>query len=425
MPDACKGLGQSGLKGSGWWMAALLERLKLRKDLSLAVVTVAGFKDAHFTADGVEYFVIGRTLRSAILGRLRYARAARPFASQIDRYASIVEQWKPDVIHVHGTECDYGLIKAWGMTKVPVIVSIQGLMTPCYRKTFGDLLPNELKRSFTARLPGFGSESLYRWNLYRRQAPIEEQILRSADLIVGRTEWDYAWAWAIQPTLKYHHVDELMRPEFSEAQAWSIQDCNRHQILCTTANTAMKGLHVLLEAVWRLRSRYPDIVLNVAASGFGAGFSNDYARFVGDLIERWHLSGVVRFLGWIDAPELVRSLRGAHCYVTPSFNENGCNGLQEAMLVGTPVIATACGGMLTTIDPGRTGLTFPPGDAALLALQIHRLFQNDDLAKSIGIQARTVARERHEPERVEAQLMSAYREAVSGAPNPEFAHAHI
>jgi glycosyltransferase involved in cell wall biosynthesis len=187
----------------------------------------------------------------------------------------------------------------------------------------------------------------------------------------------------------------------------------------------LKGLHILLEAIWRLRSTYPNIRLNVAASGFVPRPANEYARFVLQLIKRWDLQDVVHFVGWLDSRELVDQLRAAHCYVTPSFNENGCNALQEAMLVGTPAVATACGGMTTTIDAGRTGLTFPPGDPALLALQIHRLFQDDALAARIGTQARAAARERHEPERVEAQLMSAYGEAVSGTPNPEFAHAHI
>lgn len=411
LPDAATQLGCSSA-GSGWWMAALLEKLTQRDDLRLAVITVAGFKDAQFTVNGVEYFVIRRTLRSALLNRLQRPGAELSSPSRIQRYLSIVKTWNPDLIHVHGSERDYGMLKAWGLTGIPIIVSIQGLMTPGYRKAFGDLQPDELRRSLTTRLIGLDSEALYRSKRYRRHAPIEEQILRSADLILGRTEYDYAWAWAIQHDLRYSHVDELMRPEFLTSEPWSIQNCLRHQILCTTASNSAKGLHVLLEAVWRLRERYPDIVLNVAADGFAPRFSSEYARFVRKLIERWDLLNVVRFLGWIDAPELVRRLHAAHCYVTPSFNENGCNALQEAMLVGTPAIATACGGMLTTIEAGHTGLVFPAGDTALLAMQVHRLFQDDQLAQQIGSKARDVARKRHDPQHVEDQLLHAYAEVT-------------
>jgi len=424
MPDACDGLGKTGLKGTGWWMSALLERLKLRKDMSLAVVTVGGFKDAHFRVDGVEYFVIRQTLRSAVLGRLRHPRAAQSSASQIERYASIVRQWNADVVHVQGTERDYGLIKAWGLTEKPVVVSIQGLMGACNRQAFGNLLPQELAGSWKRRLTGFNSDSLYRWKLYRQQTPIEEQILRSADLVCGRTEWDYAWAWALHPAVKYRHVDEAMRPEFLRAEPWSIEKCRRHEVICTAGDNALKGLHILLEAIWRLRRTYPDIRLKVAANGFVPRPTNDYAEFVGKLIKRWKLQDIVCFLGWVDAQALADQLRGAHCYVTPSFIENSSNALQEAMLLGLPVVATACGGTPTIVDAGRTGLTFPAGDAAVLALQIHRLFQDDALPARLGAQARTVARERQDPERIEAQLISAYHEAMSASLSPEVTHAH-
>jgi glycosyltransferase involved in cell wall biosynthesis len=424
MPDACSGLGRVSLKGSGWWMSALLDRLKLNKDLSLAVVTVDGFKDARFTIDGVDYFVIRRTLLSAILGRLRCPRVGSPPFSEIHRYASIVEQWNPDIVHVHGTECDYGLIKAWGFTEKPVLVSIQGLMGPYMRQVFGNLLPQELRGSLKHRLTGLYSDSLYRWKVYRQHTPIEEQILQSADLILGRTEWDYAWAWTLGPLAKYRHVDELMRPEFLRAEPWSLDGCRRYGIVCTTGNIALKGLHILLEAIWRLRRSYPHINLRIAAVGFVPDSTTDYTRFISDLIKRWDLQDVVNLRGWLDASELVDELRGAHCYVTPSFIENSSNALQEAMLLGMPVIATAAGGTPSILEAGFTGMTFPSGDVALLALQIHRLFQDDALAVQLGRAARRVARERQAPGRVEGQLMSAYREAKSGAQSREATHAH-
>jgi glycosyltransferase involved in cell wall biosynthesis len=423
MPDACKALGQTGARGSGWWMSALLERLKLRSDLSLAVVTVTGFKDAHLTVDGVDYFVIRQSLRGAVLGRLRHPWAGRPSAAQIGHYAEIVKQWNPDVVHVHGTERDYGLVKAFGLIDTPVVVSIQGLLGPYSREAFGDLLPRELTGSLKRRLTGFNSDSLYRWKVFRQHAPIEEQILLSADIVLGRTEWDFAWAWAINPGVKYRHVDELMRPEFWQAEPWSVETCHRHQVVCTTGSVALKGLHVLLEAIWRLRRTYPDISLKVAASGFVPQPTNDYADFVTGLVKRWGLRDIVHFLGWLDAHELVGQLRAAHCYVTPSFIENSSNALQEAMLLGVPVVATASGGTPTIVEDGHTGFTFPPGDGAFLALQIHKLFQNDGLAARLGNQAVAVAHDRHDPGRVEKQLMSAYGDAMATVTDHEITHA--
>lgn len=424
MPDANKHLGRPPIAGSGWWMAALLDRLKRREDLQLSVVSVAGLKDQHFELDGVEYFILRQPLRPALLGRLRCSAATSPSAARIEQYASIVRTWAPDIIHVHGTEGDYGLVKAWGLTDKPVVVSIQGLVSALQRKSFGDLLPNEVRGSWSQRLTGMNSETLFAWKHFRQRAPIEEQIIRSADQILGRTDWDYAWAWAIRPDVEYRHVDEMMRPEFLASDAWSLRNCRRHQIFCTTGSNALKGLHVLLDAVSRLRCTYPDIAVAVASNGFGTKSSNGYVTFIHDMLRSKKLHTAVTFLGWKDAAGLIKQIKQAHCYVTPSFIENSCNALQEAMLVGAPVVASASGGIPTTVEAGRTGLTFPPGDAAVLALQLHRIFQDDDLTVRLAAEARTVAQTRHDPERIEKQLMAAYSEAMTGVLRSEVKHVH-
>ena len=86
---------------------------------------------------------------------------------------------------------------------------------------------------------------------------------------------DYAWTWALAPGVGYRHVDELMREEFARAEPWSVGECRRHEIICTTANVALKGLHVLVEAIAVLRQVYPDVTLKVAASGFVPGSTNE------------------------------------------------------------------------------------------------------------------------------------------------------
>lgn len=415
MPDAAKHTGQPAQRGSGWWMSTLLERLKLRGDLELAVVTAGREsmgRGSEFTFDRVTYFITRTPTLRLFAARLGCTAAWRPSRRQLNEFASIVNAWNPDVVHIHGTEMDYGLIKAWGLISKPVAVSIQGLMTPYARNAFGSLLPVEIHGAMRSLLwPPTSTAKEWRW--LRARSPLEEEILRSADMVFGRTEWDRAWAWAYNPHFRYRHVDELMRREFYDATPWSMSACQRHRIVCTSANQALKGLHVLVEAVRRLRQVYLDVQLHIAGSGFVPQPKGAYARFMKRQINAWKLEGTVRFLGHLDAGGIAEQLRQANCYVTPSFIENGCNALQEAMLVGTPCVATLSGGMLTSIDPGRTGLAFPAGDTALLAWQIAKIFNDNDLSSHLGAQARLVARERHDPARVEEQLMSAYMEIAA------------
>lgn len=413
MPDASRYAGRPASRGSGWWISELLNRLKQRDDVQMAVVTTAGLsvRDCSCNVDGVDYFILRASASHALLGHLGYGAACPASSAQVKKYVSIVQQWKPDIIHVHGTERDYGLCKAWGLIKTPTAVSIQGLMAPCARKAYGELMPMEL-HSVLHRVFGLRVACLSRWRWFRAQMPLEERILKSADIVLGRTEWDHAWAWLLAPHMAYRHVDELMRPEFVYATPWRLESCRRHELFCTSGAEPLKGLHVLIEAVWRLRLLYPDIRLKIASAGFTPKPSDDYARFVLRLVAKYELQNTVSFLGLIDAKEIVQCLKIAHCFVTPSFIENGCNALQEAMLVGTPSVVTLTGGLLTTVDSEKTALTFPVGDVALLARQVQRLFDDDRLAATLSKNALAVAQKRHDPKTVEEQVMSAYRELV-------------
>lgn len=390
-------------------MTALLEQLRARKDIELAVVASAGMRDAQFIADGVQYFVIRTPLRRGIWNRLGSYRGQLPLKSQVEKYASIVNEWDPDVVHIHGTEESFGLIKGWGLTSKPVAVSLQGVMTPYASKAYGELLPEQIHGRVRS-MCGLGLESFRFWKGMLERSRYEEMIIRSADMVLGRTLFDRAWALAFRPDVRYRHVDELMRPEFSQAEEWKLEDCNRYQVFCTSGNRPLKGLHVLIDAVYHLYKTFPEIKVNIASAGFVPRPEDDYARFILALVQARGLERVVKFLGVLSGNELVKQLNQANCYVTPSFIENSSNALGEAMLIGVPIVATFSGGIPTFIESEQTGLVFPAGDSALLAWQMSRIFQDDRLAYRLGTNARTAAMERHNPARVELQLTSAYQE---------------
>jgi len=118
----------------------------------------------------------------------------------------------------------------------------------------------------------------------------------------------------------------------------------------------------------------------------------------------------VEFLGWIPADKITRELTQAHVFVIPSFIENYPNSLAEAQLVGTPVIASSAGGIPSMVIDNETGLLFPPGDAATLAMQINRMFNEGALALLWSEQARRVALARHDEKTVVDSVIHAYEE---------------
>ncbi|MEI7838059.1 MAG: glycosyltransferase family 4 protein, partial [Planctomycetota bacterium] len=128
------------------------------------------------------------------------------------------------------------------------------------------------------------------------------------------------------------------------------------------------------------------------------------------------LADHVELLGALHQKELIQQLQMAHCFVLASYLENSPNSLCEAMRVGMPCVASYVGGIPSLIDVGKTALSFPAGDSALLAMNLRRIFEDDPLALRLGSAAMQEATRRHDPDRVVDELLASYRGVSSPAP---------
>jgi glycosyltransferase involved in cell wall biosynthesis len=98
----------------------------------------------------------------------------------------------------------------------------------------------------------------------------------------------------------------------------------------------------------------------------------------------------------------------ATVFVHPSFMDNSPNTVAEAQLVGTPVIATDCGGVSSMIRHEETGILVPPGDPELLAERLINLLADPGLRMKLAVQAQREARVRHDPQAIASQLLNTY-----------------
>lgn len=125
-----------------------------------------------------------------------------------------------------------------------------------------------------------------------------------------------------------------------------------------------KGQHILLEAL----SHCPETVtaLLVGDALFGEA---DYVAFLHHQVKDLGLQDRVKFLGFRhDIPQLM-----AACDLvthTSTAPEPFGRVIVEAMLSGTPVIASAAGGAIELVEHDCTGWLCPPNDASALAKQI-------------------------------------------------------
>ena len=223
-----------------------------------------------------------------------------------------------------------------------------------------------------------------------------DQIARRAAHIVCPSAYlrELAVGWGVPP----ERVDVLPNPAPDVSQVPSRDD---------------------LRALWNLQG--PTLVfvgrltaqksLDLAiAAAAGAGVALVIA---GDGPDREALKrlGHARFVGALPRSEALGLLRAADASILSSGWENFPHAVVEALAVGTPVIATAAGGVAEVVHDGQNGLLVPPGDGEALTAAVRRAFSEPGLLDRLRASAaESVAS--YAPERVYDQLLQILERAV-------------
>lgn len=134
--------------------------------------------------------------------------------------------------------------------------------------------------------------------------------------------------------------------------------------------TVEKGLDVMVDALGLLR----DLDVRLAVVGDGADRTQ--------VSQRAAAAGVNDRIKWLGTmPNAARLLQGMDALVISSRTEGTPMTLLEAMEAGTPVVATAVGGIPDVISP-RHGLVVPPENPEALAAAIRSV--HDDPSAAVG-----------------------------------------
>lgn len=123
-----------------------------------------------------------------------------------------------------------------------------------------------------------------------------------------------------------------------------------------------KGLHVLVDALPRLRGRVPGVRLEVVGDGDDVETLQKRAADLG-------VADLITWRGAVDHAALPAYYRRAGVTVLPSLTESESFGmtLAEALACGCPVVGSEVGGIPYVVRDGVDGRLVPPGDPDALA----------------------------------------------------------
>lgn len=205
---------------------------------------------------------------------------------------------------------------------------------------------------------------------------------RLADAIVTYTE-DYA---RHSPYLsRYLHKVRIIPPPVEipvpqpEAVAafrarWGLE--NRVVIGMAARLAAEKGVEYLLEALPHILAVYPNARVLFAGPYQNVLGEEAYARRLAPLFERYRDHWT--FVGVLEPEEMAAFFANCDVVVLPSLNATESFGLVqvEAMLCGTPVVASDLPGVRMPTQTTGMGLTVPPRDSVALARAILEVLAN-------------------------------------------------
>ncbi len=394
------------VSGGGWMVGganALIQQPKV--NLTVAAVSDKVYKLTRLEGKKITYYLIpiGK-------GNEHVNHAYEPYWREV-RDAVI-----PDVVHIHGTELSHGLayIEACGAKNV--CVSIQGLTSVYYRYYLAGLSRWEILMSLTPA-------SLYKGTIlggakrFKERGLFEREMLRRVEHIIGRTSWDKAHAWAINPDATYHYGGEILRSDFYEGATWNYANCKPHSIFVSQAIYPIKGLHKLLEAMPLVLRHYPDATVRVAKVDITRSKNwkeriklSDYGNIIRKMIKKYHLQKNISFTGVLDGDGMRKEYLQCNVFVCPSSIENSPNSLAEAQILGVPIIASYEGGVMDMMK-GDEEHMYRFEETEILA---HKIVQMFDRKGDVDTEAmRQEALRRHDPSIIAQDLIKIYDEIIN------------
>ncbi|MEE1283226.1 MAG: glycosyltransferase family 4 protein [Acutalibacteraceae bacterium] len=392
----------------GGWVESMAAKLSENNDIELGIVCKCE-ENLNFceVIDGITYFSL-------------YYTSSTSLSELESKCNEIVTKFNPDIVNIEGTEFLHARAMQLSAKNhnIPAVVSLQGILNGQYAYQCGQLPVDDMM--FSKSLTNIFSAWIMhlrktRW--YKPRMKPEKEIIENADYILGRTTWDRAHSYAINPNAKYYPCSRILRAPFYE-EKWSLEKTERHSIYVGNGYNALKGAHFVVMALPYLIREYPDVKVYIA--GYKPYQENDkrsilkkgYAAYLKKLIYDLGVQDHIEFTGPLKAPQVAQMLSKVNAYVLCSTIENSPNTLGEAMMVGTPCVSAYVGGVSDMAEDGKEALFYRNDDPKLLAWNLKLIFDSDELALSLSEAGKKKARITHDPERNAQLLIDAYTDIL-------------
>lgn len=397
-----------GYNGCGW-VSSLQDELRKCPDIQFGICSICGSNQKIVDENGTCYYHIKvnpKSLKERILGGLRPSDMSfeeKHWEYYKERFRQVIMDFKPDVIHIFGSEYYYGFVAS--ITEIPVVLHIQGVLDTCRNAYFPVGMSPLSYYLFDLSPKGIWGR-FQRFAEWKRLCVREQVIFKYVKNYIGRTDWDRACVKVFNKDANYFFGEEILRPIFYTMPNRKLpSQCT----ITTTISAAMyKGMDNVLKAAKCLKEIMgDDFVWNV----YG-----DVNPKIAEKITKTHCADVnVKICGVVSSEVLYEKLQHTTVYYHSSYIENTSNAIGEAQMQSCPVVANYVGGVPSNMHQGVEGYLVPANDPYQTAYRIYEIYSNPKLAEEMGRNGREWAMKRHDKDKIISDLLRIYRVLITAS----------
>lgn len=289
-----------------------------------------GDRGRTYIPDGVQVFDLAVPEKRGLLSMMRQQ------LTFVSEFRKLLRRLKPDIVHTNFAVPS--IVARWAAAReaVPIIVSTQ-------HELYGSMHPH------------------YRWGLRltERHCTALVYVSHAVARSFGRTA---GGAGEAKPGKPAHVVirNGVDVEKICSAIA-GIEQRVPGRIICAGRMVPVKGQQLLIEALPEVLRCHPQLHLRLIGSG---PMEESLRRRVAEL----GLTDNVSFLGWLPHEEVLREMTMAERVVVPSSQEGFGLVVAEALVCGTPLLASDIPVFREVLEgAGGQARFFRPGDADSLA----------------------------------------------------------
>jgi len=233
------------------------------------------------------------------------------------------ENWRPDIIHVHIFSAGIPAIILGKIYKIPIVI--------------------------TEHWSGFPRKILKNFNLLKARF-----IMNKANAILPVSKY-------LEQNIKNYGIKNYFQiiPNVIDNKIFfplnkKVNNENKKRILFVGLLTHVKGISYLFKALFELKKKRQDFILDVVGDGEN---KNEYEN----LAKKLKLQKIIKFHGLKTKREVVNFMKNCDFFVQPSLYETFGITFIEAMACGKPIVTTNIPVLKEKINKER-GILVPPKD---------------------------------------------------------------